>query len=923
MYDEDGIYIGTEGPDYFDGNGTDVNIAYGNGGDDVLVGGRNYDELYGGDGNDDVDGGDFDDQVYGDAGNDLVSGGAGLDSVYGGAGDDYVSGGRGDDSVLGEDGNDTVSGDDGNDSLSGGAGDDILYGGPGRDSLNGGDGFDLVGFNVIGFSGAVPTRGVVLDLAANTVSDDGFGLNETIALIEGVVSGTRFADSYAGSDGHNYFYAETGDTVLARGGDDNVSLGNVAASLDGGDGYDTVDGFADRSSSYPSLAGTVRTAGVEVNLQAHTMVDLSFGTSGTILNFEAVHGSSFDDMLTGDARANALYGEGGNDVLRGLDGGDLLDGGAGDDLLRGGAGIDSYIGGDGVDRVSFFIVNATQGVVADLRTLTVSNDGFGQSETMSSIEGLGGGTRFADTFYGDDNANLLFAGGGDTVQGFGGDDHFQVDDAPLLLDGGAGIDAIDSFTQMRQVDSNGDGISEYVTTEAGVVVNLTTGGILNDGWSGWGVIRNIENLGGSEGNDILTGSALANILKGHGGSDTLAGMGGADILYGEDGDDYLDGGAGDDVLIGGLGYNTMIGGAGNDLLTGMAGAYDQASYATATAAVQVDLALTGPQNTGGAGIDTFISIEDLAGSRYADLLSGDANGNVIYGGAGADRIFGRDGGDLVFGDSGDDQISGGNGNDTLNGGVGLDVIHGDNNDDIIDGGDSNDTLYGDGGNDTLIGGAGNDVLDGGSGNDILNGGAGADTLYGGLSADTLDGGDGNDTLWGGASNDTLRGGAGVDILNGEDGVDYLYGGDSNDTLDGGIGADQLFGEAGSDTLRGGDGVDRLTGGLGKDSLTGGEGNDRFIFTDITDSTVAAAGRDTITDLASGDLIDLSAIDANSLIEGNQAFVRVAAFTGVAGQLTLTAAGANTVLSVDVNGDGVADMAVTITGAHTDFLGFVF
>ena len=49
---------------------------------------------------------------------------------------------------------------------------------------------------------------------------------------------------------------------------------------------------------------------------------------------------------------------------------------------------------------------------------------------------------------------------------------------------------------------------------------------------------------------------------------------------------------------------------------------DAATYASATAGVRVDLALTGAQNTVGAGIDTLNSIEDMDGSDFADTLTG-------------------------------------------------------------------------------------------------------------------------------------------------------------------------------------------------------------------------------------------------------------------------------------------------------------
>jgi PHD/YefM family antitoxin component YafN of YafNO toxin-antitoxin module len=137
--------------------------------------------------------------------------------------------------------------------------------------------------------------------------------------------------------------------------------------------------------------------------------------------------------------------------------------------------------------------------------------------------------------------------------------------------------------------------------------------------------------------------------------------------------------------------------------------------------------------------------------------------------------------------------------------------------------------------------------------------------------------------------------------------DNVSGRDGNDTILGLAGDDWLAGDAGNDVLNGGAGADRMTGGLGKD---------QFVYNLATESTPGA--RDVITDFshAQNDKISLSGIDANSLVAGNQSFTFIgsAAFSNVAGQLRFETSGGVTLVSGDVNGDGVADFQIELSGA---------
>lgn len=252
----------------------------------------------------------------------------------------------------------------------------------------------------------------------------------------------------------------------------------------------------------------------------------------------------------------------------------------------------------------------------------------------------------------------------------------------------------------------------------------------------------------------------------------------------------------------------------------------------------------------------------------------------------------------------DDHVNGTGGDDHINGGFGDDQIHGGHGRDRLRGEDGNDRLFGGDGDDSLSGGSGNDLLDGGRGNDYANGGDGDDRIIGDTGDDVLAGDNGNDLIHGDGGNDHLDGGAGDDTLAGGSGNDVILGGHGNDTLQGADGNDNLSGGAGNDILYSSAGVDQLTGGLGADRFT-------FIAGGLS-------GTDHITDFsrAQHDVIDLSGIDANSGVAGNQAFTFIGhhAFSHIAGQLRVSGSGHATVLQGDINGDGVGDFAIRVDTA---------
>jgi Ca2+-binding RTX toxin-like protein len=432
-----------------------------------------------------------------------------------------------------------------------------------------------------------------------------------------------------------------------------------------------------------------------------------------------------------------------------------------------------------------------------------------------------------------------------------------------VLEGGAGADHLDG--------RGGIDTASYAHSAAGVTVSLTTG----------------VALGGDAQGDTLSGF------------ENLRGTAFADTLAGDTGDNTLEGDAGADALYGGAGSDT-------------------ASYAHSAAGVQVDV--YGQTATGGdAEGDTLIGIENLIGSAFDDVLKlNGAIGGALSGGAGDDILKGS-GAAAAFEQS--DIFDGGAGFDmvfaNLAAGSWVDLQIGLG---LGDDGTLNDTfisiegLTGSTGDDRLLGGDADNIFYGGEGRDILSGRAGADILSGGYAGDQLDGG--SDI----ASYYTSISGVTVNLTTGTaSGGDAA--GDTLTSIEGlsgsNLGNDSLAGNAGANVLRGWGGDDVLTGAGGKDSLIGGAGADRFIYGSTADSAVGA-NADVIGDFshAQGDRISLSVIDADTGAAGNQAFsfIGTAAYTGAAGQLRFHSNGITTTIAGDVDGDGVSDFHIQLTGA---------
>ena len=433
---------------------------------------------------------------------------------------------------------------------------------------------------------------------------------------------------------------------------------------------------------------------------------------------------------------------------------------------------------------------------------------------------------------------LLGTSGNDAIFGFGGDDVILAGNGNDFLTGGAGADRLEGGAGRDQ--------AIWKDSPVGVTVMLWAGRGVGGEAEG-DVLVGIEDLAGSEFNDVLSGDDLVNALFGRNGNDTLKGAGGNDVLLGD---------AGDDILMGGSGADELNGGAG----------VDTASYSGAATGVVVSL-ITNTAAYGDAQGDTFTLIENLIGTSYTDTLIGHDGANVIGGGGGNDTLKGFGGNDTLRGEDGNDIVQGDIGEDTMIGGLGSDTYLVDNRNDLI-------------------------VESGGQGIDLVRTSV-SFVLTPGADVEILETSDPNGTaalfLLGNASNNTIIGNNGDNRLNGQGGADQAIGRGGNDTYlvdnandsvieNGGQGNDTVFtsvswvmtpgsdvellatvaeviatdisltGNANGNVIRGNFGNNTINGGDGRDNLTGLAGQDRFLFDTPLN---AATNVDRITDYAGG------------------------------------------------------------------------
>jgi VCBS repeat-containing protein len=587
----------------------------------------------------------------------------------------------------------------------------------GNDLIDGGGGFDRAVYNF-----AHDGVGITVNLAAGTVTGGPDTGTDTLVSVEGIW-GTEFADIY------NAVGFSTSSTNPGSSGVD----GNGIAfnEFEGGGGNDTITGNGNtRIAYYHATGGVVVTLGIG---SVHgSAVGASTGIDDIVTGVSAVAGSEFNDILTGNGTFNTLDGRGGNDVLDGGGANDTLIGGTGSDIFvyKPGYGVTtiadfSHASGDRIDLRAFTGIHGIGDLTFSVSgsTLTINSatyfpgsihnivvqgyDPVSNPVTASDfIFNVAGGSSVAvtvqtpdgydfSTLY-DDMAASSLAPSADTVNHIFAVDAakgitFELIGTGFTYDANSHLPLTGAITEIDILNTT----DPTQTTQDHVLVNT-------NGWniaaaSLFNAIADYHtDQTHTTGLDTIFNAATYNIVGSNGVSapDNQSG-GGADVLFGGDHPDVFNGSPGP-----------------------FSSGDDTVDYSHATTGLTADL-LHPANNTNAAAGDTYISIENLRGTAFDDILTGDGNNNVLEGGLGNNILNGSGGNDTAsyaHATAGvtvslaiaTPQNTIGAGTDTLNNISNLtgshfnDTLTGDSHDNVLSGNGGNDILFGGGGNDTFV-----------------------------------------------------------------------------------------------------------------------------------------------------------------------------------------------------------------------------
>lgn len=842
------FYVGTEDGDTIHGT-EDDDLINGVGGDDLIYGGGGNDLLAGDDGMDSLDGGTGNDTVYGGDGDDLITDASGKNELFGNAGNDTIIDDGDFDGTYGGVILNRLIGGDGNDLL--------IRGGNSAGDLEGGSGSDILVSNSYGFFEGgegqdffLPDTGLGDTGAgfapADLVTDFTPGEDLVVVRLNPGESAGDYVLEPASSDptvqqvNLNRIDADGTSTTILRIYDvspDQMSMADIA--------------FVDNDSA-EAFIGSQGDGGPDTSL----LGDDDGGGGGGGGNEGAITGTESDDRIIGTYGDDEILGFAGDDFLAGDDGSDTIDGDSGRDTIYAGDGNDlirtegaenELYGNDGDD-----ILWATEGGTAEggagadyfvaADGLTVVTD-FDPGEDTLVVQRPSDTEPFNLRIYGQTGSEDLYVEiNGTAVMRLQGLTYPASNAVSVAV-----LEQGEFETFLNSQGSDGPTLPDgLVTIEAPIGNNPVIGTNGNDLISGSAAL---ETFDGMAGDDTIIGGASSDWIEGNSGNDVLYSGGrdadGNPVLYpttpGTGG--YVDGGDGDDTLFVGSNDDILHGGAGNDVIT------TEPSSAARGQGGDDFIAVTGafgtPETTspgwveGGEGQDTIAILDGFDGGLVAQM--GDGSDALVLNTEGNSNLrvqafdATRDVLAIAYADNGPVPSSADLSYDTTSGPTTLNLSLPDgsvvqlasfNSLNVLP--DLTEIVFvpassvapgmvfdtppatATEGPDTLTGTDGSDTIDGLGGDDVIDGGAGVDIL---------DGGTGNDLLF--AGEDTETGGLAPGGLYALDN-DLVRGGDGDDTIIGDVRNLTALGQGGNDLIIGGDnGAQRLSGGDGNDTIIGG------------------------------------------------------------------------------------------------------
>jgi len=650
----------------------------------------------------------------------------------------------GSDGQNGSDPNDKIVAGGGDDVVDAKSGDDIVQGGTGRDTIVAGTGNDLVEAGANGTdAGDIVAGGEGAD---RLYADARFDPAGTVAAELAAALAAGESQTASGLKGD--FLSAGADNDVAIGGKDNDSL-------TGGGGADILVGGAGADYLWGDSGGRAVTLDWTVSRSATGLYPVPALETG-FLDFATFTGiADFDDDA--QAGADAIYGGAGDDFISAGAGNDFVDAGTGNDFVVGAEGDDVLLGGAGQDVLD-----------GDYATIPASEGGDDYLD--------GGADR--DWLYGRGGDDILFGGSGDDyIEGNEGNDILIGGPGSDVLKGGAGKDTYvlnrgDGFDAVFDTSDTASAAEASVVVLGGEIVRgqvkFRPGSLIIDAGEGDGlwieglnpddplstpVLSAIQfadgdfmtfedileqgfDIDGTEGDDVIQGTAV---------TDRINALGGNDDIYGKAGDDTIDAGSGNDIVEAGDGNDTIVTGEGTDIVFGGAG--DDSVFASEgdllidtegtnqldltgyTGLTEANLEITQYQApdgeiylnfhiwedlnpgvtpaSGGVSVQkgelgnfATMTVDDGAGGTvtlaHADLMAQYTGHGLVYDGSGAaETLIGTPFADTFFGDAGADTIQAGAGDDRIDGGAG---------EDVLEGGSGNDTylLAYNGARDTVI-----------------------------------------------------------------------------------------------------------------------------------------------------------------------------------------------------------------------------